>query len=145
MGGQNKKRKLVLFNRDPYCHWCHRLTKLVYQQPNEPADPLMATVDHLFDRFDIRRWLANNTGETRTVLACFKCNNSRASKRSKEELRKRGKGFTLSKFFHKCPDTIREVISILNQNNLAFDMPPDMPPDIYNEEHQVIYECQKKS
>lgn len=59
------------------CNWCQQQ---VVRAPsgidqNKYKVPMnMATVDHIYDRNDIRRHLDN--GQTK-VLACFKCNQER--------------------------------------------------------------------
>lgn len=59
------------------CAWCNtevvRAPSGINQSHYKPP-PNMATVDHLYDRNDIRRYI--DGGYTR-VLACFKCNQER--------------------------------------------------------------------
>jgi hypothetical protein len=119
MGGQNKKRKIRLWNQDPHCHWCGCLTELICDPEIKPGqvNPKMATVDHLRTKYDPNRWTNNNGKEERTVLACFKCNNDRAAKenasRPIEDLQRRGKGFRLNPglFTGDNPQHVEQVIA----------------------------------
>lgn len=60
----------------------------------------MATIDHLVSRYFPERWITAKPGEVRKVLACFECNNKRASEETKKlhpfELYKRGQGYSLN-------------------------------------------------
>jgi hypothetical protein len=85
----------------------------------------MATVDHLRTRYDPTRWLKQSVpNETRTVLACFECNNNRAKRDGKmrpiEELRRRGKGWRLNAgLFNKhCANSLQEVVAILGCDDI---------------------------
>jgi 5-methylcytosine-specific restriction endonuclease McrA len=75
-GGQRGVRRR-LYDRDPHCHWCGRLT--VFGPPRNhvttPGD--LGTIDHLRPRYHPGRneWL--EAGERRRVLACFECNQRR--------------------------------------------------------------------
>jgi len=84
----------------------------------------MATVDHLYSRYDPRRWVKGKDGEVRKVLACFECNNKRASWETKmlgqEELSKRGQGYCLNKkgvLDNSC-ETLDEVYAKLEANGI---------------------------
>lgn len=39
-----------------------------------------ATIEHLFSKYDIRRWTKPNKGEKRRVMACYGCNQARAER-----------------------------------------------------------------
>jgi hypothetical protein len=101
----NRKRKEKLWNIDCHCFWCGCKTILESNPSLKKPDPRMATIDHLRSKFNPERWERNTSNEVRTVLACFSCNNKRASKenasRPIEELRRRGKGFKLKPNFFK--------------------------------------------
>ncbi len=60
----------------------------------------MATIDHLVSRYNPERWVKAKPGENRKVLACFQCNNERASEETKKlhplELYRRGQGYSLN-------------------------------------------------
>lgn len=117
----NRELKIRLYREDPHCHWCKRKTVLTnVKEIKGKPDPLMATVDHLISRFDIRRWVKPQPGEKRKVLACFECNNKRASQEAKllpnGELFRRGFGFTLNPevngkaIFNKMADSVDEAV-----------------------------------
>lgn len=64
---------MSLWESDPHCHWCGRLT--VYRKRADFHGPRRddATIDHLLSR------LVTNTGRSRDyVLACHECNGLRA-------------------------------------------------------------------
>jgi hypothetical protein len=77
------KKRAKLWNLNPHCHWCGRLTILTppgWDGNKNPADhPDLATIDHLYSRFNLLRWKPTGN-DIRQVLACNKCNNSRANK-----------------------------------------------------------------
>ena len=119
----NRSLKVELYKKDPRCHWCKRVTKLIC----EPAmkgkpDPLMATIDHIVSRYHVHRWVRKRKGQRRQVLACYECNHNRAVQEtlclSRAEVLKRSKGFSLSprgkpKIINPLP-TAREVKKKLN-------------------------------
>lgn len=121
----NNKVKLKLFEKSPYCHWCNIKTKLI----NDPKmkgtpDPLMATIDHIYSRTNILRWVKKDSTEKRNVLSCWKCNHERSvaeeKKLSKEELYRRSKGYSLNKkgkpIFKKTVKTLDEALEILKNH-----------------------------
>ena len=78
MGRLGKQRKR-LWEKDPHCHWCGRLTRLLdlgCQGSHQPDD--MATIDHLNSRFSKDRHAPCN-GEIRRVIACYRCNHDRGA------------------------------------------------------------------
>lgn len=94
----NRELKEKLWQFDKRCHWCGIETKLLNVPEIEgPAPDDMATIDHLVSRYDIRRWIKRGNAK---VLSCYKCNARRAAEEtaslSKEELKKRGQGFSLN-------------------------------------------------
>lgn len=64
-----------LHARDPRCHWCRRLTRLVQQSGGTLPDDA-ATVDHFRARPDPLRQKPPK-GEPTHVLACASCNSKR--------------------------------------------------------------------
>lgn len=68
------KRIQRMHAKNPHCHFCSRMTRIIPRVPHGVAHPAdMATVDHLVTRYDV------GYGETRPyVLACRRCNNQRA-------------------------------------------------------------------
>jgi len=95
----NRQFKIKLWQQNPKCHWCGRVTKLLnIPEIKGPADPLLATLDHVKSRLSLDRFVKTKNGENRKVLACYECNSKRAAeetkKLSKEELIKRGQGFS---------------------------------------------------
>lgn len=93
----NRADKLKLWNKNSRCHWCQRVTVLT-NITNGIIPPDAATVDHLFSKFDPRRWTKEYG--VRKVLSCYECNFNRSIEEhkllSKEELTKRSRGFTLN-------------------------------------------------
>lgn len=65
----DKLQRNRLWRKDPHCHWCGRLT--VNEQGVRPD---AATLDHVYSRLDFRR-----KGQGKHVLACWECNQARAS------------------------------------------------------------------
>jgi hypothetical protein len=76
----------------------------------------MATIDHVVSRYNPLRWVKRKPDEIRKVLACFECNNRRASEEmaqlTKEELFKRGQGFALNKGMNGKPIFVSSVKSV---------------------------------
>lgn len=137
----NREKKLKLFDNDPHCHWCGRLTILTNDKEIKGhPNPLMATVDHLISRYRPERWVKAQPGECRQVLACFECNNRRATEEAKKlppgYLSKMGQGFSLNprgkdkSIFHNTVDTVEEAIAKLKEHGIeVFDFvePEDFP------------------
>ncbi len=95
----NRALKEKLWNENPRCHWCGRLTALTNLASGIlPLDA--ATIDHLYSRYNFQRWVRRKPGEIRQVLACYECNQRRSieetSSLPKEELHLRSQGFTLN-------------------------------------------------
>lgn len=77
MSDSHKNKKIMdrIFKKrgKKFCCYCH---ERVYRSNDiRPAPPDMATIDHIFSRLDIRRYLITNSKNT--VLSCHKCNNMR--------------------------------------------------------------------
>lgn len=83
MAGKMSWRRLILWERDPHCHWCG--TKTVWRERKGLFhDPRLATVDHLRSRLSRDRWQENRKGHERTVLACRRCNEERGAVQERE-------------------------------------------------------------
>lgn len=100
MSNRQFKKKLWHANNGK-CHWCGKLTQLLHLPEIKGKAPHdLATVDHLRSRYFLDRFVKPKNGERTKVLACYKCNAKRAedetSKLCKEELIKRGQGFSLN-------------------------------------------------
>lgn len=74
------KRRKRLFKENPFCVYCGIKTILLPNkgrrgkkwQPNN-----LATIEHIYTRFDPRRRTPNVNNERRHVLACYKCNHEK--------------------------------------------------------------------
>ena len=118
-----RTKKLKLWNSNPHCFWCGCLTILTNdaQQKGNP-DPRMATVDHLYSRYNPMRWTRPKPGELRLVLACVECNSKRQVAETKalsqDEIIKRGQGYCLNpkgERLHNDNDSVAEVLDKLKQ------------------------------
>lgn len=94
----NREFKLKLWQADPRCYWCKRVTYLLnIPEIQGPAPPLMCTIDHLISRYHPERYVKRHQTK---VLSCYECNAKRGieetKKLSREELVKRGQGFSLN-------------------------------------------------
>ena len=119
----NHRLKIQLFEKDPRCHWCKRVTKLICEKAlTSEADPLMATIDHVVSRYHLHRWVKRKKGQKRKVLACYECNHNRSIQEtlclSRAEVLQRSRGFSLSPRgkpkIKKPLETVREVKKALN-------------------------------
>jgi hypothetical protein len=73
------RRRKRLWDKNPHCHWCGKITVLPDGRPKIKRPPLnLATIDHLNSRHSPDRHKPNNGQEIRTVLACWQCNNERS-------------------------------------------------------------------
>ena len=91
----------------------------------------MATIDHVISRYNPERWVKRKPDEVRKVLACFECNTNRSNEEtarlSKEELYKRGQGFSFNKgangksIFHKSANSFNEVVDRLKKNGIVIN------------------------
>ena len=116
---------MKLWQQDSRCHWCRRETKLInVAEIKGPADPLMATIDHLVSRYHPERWIKRDKTK---VLSCYECNEKRARAETKsltkEELVKRGQGFSLNPrgkpIFVEALDTIDAVLDKLKEHGIT--------------------------
>lgn len=111
----NRSLKLELWQEDPRCHWCHRVTILTdIKRIEGKANPLMATIDHVVSRIYPHRWVRKKKGQKRKVLACYECNHERSVREtlslSRAEVLKRSQGFSLSP--HGKPKIIKPLPTI---------------------------------
>lgn len=92
---QKKRRDYKSFREkkigeNPFCHYCKEKMKLYdgYLMRNlkkgERFPDDMATVEHLFDRFDMENRYKIYENDEDKVLACYKCNSERARERTKK-------------------------------------------------------------
>lgn len=98
--GKHRRRRLLhLWEVNQCCHWCKRLTLLIFRGSLTNKNPLAylpneAVMDHLYSRLDGRRRQIKDETEV-TVLSCWECNNKRGaleeSQRPLEELHKRAR------------------------------------------------------
>ena len=121
----NREFKLKLWQADKRCYWCRRETKLInVTEIQGPADPLMATIDHLVSRYSPQRWVKRDKTK---VLACYECNARRGmeetKKLSKEELVKRGQGFSLNPrgkpIIVEACESLDEVLDKMKNNGIV--------------------------
>ena len=119
----NRADKLRLWNINPHCHWCGCLTVLTNHNTGglEDSD---ATVDHLYSRFDPRRWVKRKPGEQHKVLACYKCNQQRSidehTKLAREEIRRRSQGYSIP--LEKTFDSLEEVLLALDNHKVSVNV-----------------------
>jgi len=118
-----RTQKLKMWQSNPYCHWCGCLTILT----NDPfikgnENPRMATVDHLYSKYNPMRFVRPLPGERRRVLSCCECNAKRQADETKaltlEELRRRGAGYCLNpkgKRLHNDNDSLTDVLDKLKE------------------------------
>lgn len=119
----NRSLKLELWQANPRCHWCRRVTILTDIKCIEGrAIPLMATIDHVVSRIYPHRWVKKKEGQQRKVLACYECNHKRSVQEtlslSRSEVVRRSKGFSLNprgnpKIIKPLP-TAKETLARLN-------------------------------
>lgn len=121
----NREIKEKLYQTDPRCHWCRRVTKLTNIPAIQgPPDPLMATIDHLVSRYHPHRWVKRVV--TR-VLACYECNARRARDEtlalSREEIVRRSRGFSLNPrgkpIFIEALDSLDQVIDKMKEHGIT--------------------------
>lgn len=122
----NRTLKLELWQQDPRCHWCKRVTKLTNLATlRGHPDPLMATIDHVVSRYHPHRWVKKKKNHQRKVLACYQCNHSRSVQEtlclSRAEVLKRSQGFSLSPRgkpkIIKPVENVREALAHLNSSD----------------------------
>lgn len=129
----NRAFKLHLWEKNPHCHWCGELTELT-NCPDGKIPNNAATIDHLYSRYDVRRWVKRKPGEVKKVLACYACNQRRSieetARLSKEEIFMRSQGFSLNPtgkpHIIKTLDTIEEVALILKEKGVDIPLACDM-------------------
>jgi hypothetical protein len=86
----------LAWRADPHCHWCKKPTRLPpprVKGVKHRQEHDWATIDHLVSRFRKHERGAHQPGERRWVLACYECNQRRATEEQAsvpiEELRAR--------------------------------------------------------
>ena len=123
----NRNLKLLLHAQNPQCHWCKRTTKLTNDaNMRGHPDPLMATIDHVISRYSPKRWVKQQEGETRKVLACYECNHARSvaetSSLSRAEILRRSQGFNLNPkgkpVIVKPLETVEEVLARMGERGI---------------------------
>jgi hypothetical protein len=73
-----KKHRLKLFNdANGLCYYCKIKTEYPKGEENDGLANL-ATIDHMYSRFNPYRLTPNTTNEKRHVLSCLQCNQLRA-------------------------------------------------------------------
>ncbi len=112
-----RKRKERLWKENPHCRNCGDLTILPekYKATEKQPDNL-ATIQHFHHKYHPDRHKPNPTGEVRTDLWCYKCNNKDAkeiTKNRKKELLWEDagaypQGHPLAKDIH--PDYKKEIL-----------------------------------
>ena len=116
-----RKIKLRLYQSDPHCYWCGRITTLTKGHVNGHDCLSQATVDHIYSKFNPKRWVK---GHDRKVIACYECNHARAvieeSQIPVEELQRRSLGFKFNynSLFPETCETLEEVMERLRENGL---------------------------
>ena len=121
----NRSLKFGLYQKDPRCHWCGRITKLICDSNIRHVDPLMATIDHVVSRYHVHRWVKKNGKHKHKVLACYECNHNRSVQEtlglSRAEVLRRSKGFSLSPRgdpkIIKPVKNVREALARLNKSD----------------------------
>lgn len=96
--------------------------------------PIAATIDHLYSKLDLRRWVKRKPGEVKKVLACYACNQRRSieetARLSKEEIFMRSQGFSLNPtgkpHIIKTLDSLEEVALILKEKGVDIPLGCDM-------------------
>ena len=103
----NAKRLNSFFadNKTQICYWCGCL---VHRGLVKNAKVKIATIDHIYDKRDLRRYLV--TEEENTVISCYNCN----QKRNDSELAKRKYNFDRDDLID-----IIELCKNLNNNKLT--------------------------
>lgn len=85
-----KELRAKLHAENPHCYYCGAVTDISEEIYNNFRTAnswdakagmydYMATVEHLYEKYDIRRYTELNS----KVLSCYSCNHQRGSKRSK--------------------------------------------------------------
>jgi 5-methylcytosine-specific restriction endonuclease McrA len=73
-----KKHRIRLYiESNGLCNYCGVKTEFPKGEAND-GTPTLATIDHVYSRFNPYRWTPNSSNEKRHVLSCFKCNQMRA-------------------------------------------------------------------
>lgn len=108
------KQRHRLWQENPHCHWCGRLTLLVEGSGKNrgagfPADA--ATVEHLRDRWDPRRQERIQPGERRHVIACRECNNRRVTEHQTiEAVRQRSGAYPIGEAVRRLAEAVFRAV-----------------------------------
>lgn len=81
-----KALRQQLLAKDPHCHWCGiqvRELNLGNLKKGQFAPDDMATIEHLYDRFEPEKRYQVYSNYEDKVLACFKCNTERSTNKHK--------------------------------------------------------------
>ena len=73
--GGNKGIRRALMEKDPHCIYCAVEVKEYNLLPHQKMPDDQATIDHLYEKYDKRRY--ENFGFNNKVLSCAKCNHDR--------------------------------------------------------------------
>jgi hypothetical protein len=68
-------RKKLLLQGKSKCHYCQIEVSTVQRRSKTPVHDTCATIEHLYPKGDIRRYLSGS--KDNVVLACYKCNQER--------------------------------------------------------------------
>jgi hypothetical protein len=111
---RTKKIRHRLFKENPFCFWCGKETLLLDREGGS-AHADEATLEHLFDKFDERRY---QEGGNKVVIACYLCNFNRGKQRARLYFERTGFGDISAKdirlFLHD------ETIDIRLKENPSF-------------------------
>jgi hypothetical protein len=86
MAWWKRRRNTLMALQDGRCYWCFRKVEIIRGDVTMPPPDHMATIDHLYDKYDSRRqgYVRGETPKCVTVLACYKCNNSRGQQTARD-------------------------------------------------------------
>jgi len=108
-----------MFKENPHCHYCGVLTEMPEAGVGDQKhNPKCATIDHIYSKIDLRRWVGGKQNEERYVLACQSCNNGRQIKESEHipsfEKWARGCGFkpTLRRLYPTLEEAYKDMRKI---------------------------------
>jgi hypothetical protein len=107
MASRSLKEKTAMWENDPHCYWCGRLTKIYGNSKDFKLPDDAATIDHVYAGRDPRRLeFKRNKKPSPVVLACLKCNKQRGGRTLEQQEKKFNK--TERKFY--TTKILREMI-----------------------------------